>query len=66
MAKMIPLYSISSQTEIERRAGELFEQVGRPSGQDLDIWLRAEAEYRRGLPGDPGQSGRQPAPAVEN
>ncbi len=47
MARMIPLYSVSSQAEIERRARELFEQVGRPSGRDLDIWLRAEADYLR-------------------
>jgi hypothetical protein len=44
---MIPLYSASSQAEIERRARELFEQVGRPAGRDLDIWLRAEADYLR-------------------
>jgi Protein of unknown function (DUF2934) len=45
MARMIPLYSVSSQAEIERRARELFELRGRPAGCDLDHWLQAEADY---------------------
>ncbi len=49
MARMIPLYSVSSQAEIERRAREIFEQTGRPAGRDLDIWLQAETDYRQGI-----------------
>lgn len=45
MARMIPLYSVSSQAEIERRARELFEQAGRPAGSDLDHRLPVEADY---------------------
>lgn len=49
MARMIPLYSASSQAEIERRARELFEQCGRAAGCDLDHWLRAESDYCEAL-----------------
>ena len=45
MARMIPLYSASSQSEIERRARELFELGGRTAGRDLDHWLQAQAGY---------------------
>lgn len=39
----------SELVEVERireRAYELWEQDGRPEGQDLDYWYRAEAELR--------------------
>lgn len=45
MIRMIPRYSASSRSEIERRAHELFERAGRPAGCDLDHWLQAEADY---------------------
>ncbi len=45
MARMIPLYSASSQAEIERRARELFELGNGIAGRDLDHWLQAEADY---------------------
>jgi len=35
-----------SATEIAQRAYELFEARGGLDGQDLDDWLRAEAELR--------------------
>lgn len=65
MARMIPIYSVSSQAEIERRAREIFEQIGRPTGRDLDIWLQAETDYRQGKQqthtqayiGKPGEGG---------
>lgn len=44
MAKMIPLYSLSTHAEIEQRARILFERGGRPPGRDLDHWLQAEAD----------------------
>lgn len=45
MARMIPLYSASSQAEIERRAHELFKLGDGTTGRDLDHWLQAEADY---------------------
>jgi len=33
-------------SEIARRAYTLWEGEGRPSGKDLDHWLRAEAEVK--------------------
>lgn len=45
MARLIPLYSTSSQAEIERRARRLFEQKGSHSGSELNYWLQAEADY---------------------
>ena len=45
MARMIPLYSLSSHTEIERLASVFFEEEGRCSGHELDHWLRAEAQF---------------------
>lgn len=45
MARMIPLYSASSQAEIQRRAREIFERAGGLPGHDLDHWLQAEADY---------------------
>jgi hypothetical protein len=35
---------------IQRRAYELWEAEGRPSGRDREHWLRAEAEIRGLLP----------------
>ena len=49
MAGMIPLYSASSQAEIEQRARKLFELAGRPAGRDLDHWLQAEADFQAQL-----------------
>ena len=49
MARTIPLYSVSSQAEIRRRAEKLFEAPGRAGGRDLDHWLQAEADYREFL-----------------
>ena len=34
--------------EIAKRAYSIWEIEGRPSGRDLDHWLRAEAEVRSG------------------
>ena len=36
-----------TQESIRERARELWEEDGRPSGRDLEFWLRAELEYRR-------------------
>ncbi|MCA6102540.1 DUF2934 domain-containing protein [Bradyrhizobium australafricanum] len=33
-----------SKQEVRARAHELWEQNGRPSGRDLEFWLRAERE----------------------
>lgn len=49
MPRMIPLYSASSQAEIEHRARALFEQAGQPAGRDLDHWLQAEADFHAQL-----------------
>lgn len=46
MARMIPLYSFSSRAEIEKLARKFYEEEGRPTGRELDHWLRAEAEFR--------------------
>jgi hypothetical protein len=40
--------SSSSHEEISRRARELWESRGQPSGQDEAIWLEAERELRNG------------------
>jgi hypothetical protein len=45
MAKMIPIYSGSTQAEIERRARRLFEAAGKPANRDLDLWLQAESDF---------------------
>ncbi|MCD6048835.1 MAG: hypothetical protein K0Q55_238 [Verrucomicrobia bacterium] len=58
MAKMIPIYSTSSQTEIEWRARELFEAEGRPENRDLELWLRAEADYLGSISQKPGVQNR--------
>ena len=49
MAKMLPLHSTASRAEIERRAKKIFHAKGRLAGRDLDHWLKAEAEFMRGL-----------------
>lgn len=46
MARMIPLHSLSSRAEIERLARLFYEEEGRPTGRELDHWLRAEAKLR--------------------
>lgn len=51
MDRMIPRYSASSRSEIERRAHELYERAGRPADRDLDHWLQAEAEHLASLRG---------------
>jgi Protein of unknown function (DUF2934) len=40
--------AIAKPTErrIRRRAKELWEQAGRPTGRDLEFWLQAEREFR--------------------
>lgn len=35
--------------QIQRRARELWERAGRPQGRDLEFWLQAERDYRRGF-----------------
>ena len=37
-----------TQHEIKARAQELWEQSGRPAGRDLEFWLQAEEEIKRG------------------
>jgi hypothetical protein len=41
--------AIAKPTErrIRRRAEELWEQAGRPTGRDLEFWLKAEQEFRK-------------------
>lgn len=47
MARMIPLYSLSSHAEIERHARMVFvfEIEGQPRGCGLEHCLQAEAEF---------------------
>jgi hypothetical protein len=35
-----------TENRVRRRARELWEQSGRPSGRDLEFWLQAEREFR--------------------
>jgi hypothetical protein len=35
-----------TENRIRRRARELWEESGRPSGRDLEFWLQAEREFR--------------------
>jgi hypothetical protein len=46
--------STISHTDIAQRAHEIWEQSGRPEGQETEHWLRAERELRqeRGLTRD--------------
>jgi len=53
MARLIPLYSTSSQLEIERRAQRLFEQKGRHSESAQNYWQQAEADYLKQLRNSP-------------
>ena len=45
MARMIPLYSLSSHAEIERHARMVFEIERQPRGCELEHCLQAEAEF---------------------
>jgi hypothetical protein len=35
-----------THSRIRRRARELWEESGRPTGRDLEFWLQAEREFR--------------------
>jgi hypothetical protein len=35
-----------TENRIRRRARQLWEESGRPSGRDLEFWLEAEREFR--------------------
>jgi len=35
-----------SEKRLRRRAREIWEENGRPSGRDLEFWLQAEREFR--------------------
>jgi hypothetical protein len=35
-----------TENRVRRRARELWEQSGRPTGRDLEFWLQAEGEFR--------------------
>lgn len=50
MARLLPLYTPTSQAEIERLAQELFERNGRPTNRALDHWLSAEEQFLKTLP----------------
>lgn len=57
-----------SQDEVPRRAYQLWEGAGRPSGRDLEHWLQAEAELLRASQphhADFGTSDSDPARAIE-
>jgi hypothetical protein len=43
-----PMFGRPTQEDIARRAYELFEQRGREHGHDVEDWLQAERELRRG------------------
>lgn len=38
--------SVCDHEHIARRAEEIWRELGKPSGRDLEIWLEAEAELR--------------------
>lgn len=46
-ARLARLRAASLEAETSRRAYELWEEAGRPSGRDLEFWLRAELEVLR-------------------
>ena len=48
-AKLIPLHSISSREEIERRAKMFLERDGQPSGRERDDGREAEAQFGKSL-----------------
>ena len=37
-------YAVLREEAIREKARYIWEQLGRPTGRDLDIWLRAEAQ----------------------
>jgi hypothetical protein len=41
---------MTTNSDIAKRAYELWEQSGRPEGRDVEIWLKAEAEARNQEP----------------
>jgi hypothetical protein len=43
-------YTALREEAIREKARYIWEQMGHPTGHDLDIWLRAEAEVRYELP----------------
>lgn len=47
--------------EIAQRAYSLWEVEGRPSGRELDHWLRAEAEFRGARAESTGETAPSPA-----
>lgn len=49
--------------EIRRRAYEIWEQEGRPTGLHMDHWLRAEREVSAGFPTAAAVGKRTKAPA---
>jgi len=54
--------------EIARRAYRIWEGEGRPSGKDLEHWLRAEAEMKTARPegGSEVPTKRQPGKAASS
>ncbi|HLJ20034.1 MAG TPA: DUF2934 domain-containing protein [Stellaceae bacterium] len=46
--------------EIARRAYNIWEDEGRPSGRELDHWLRAEAEVKAERTESPTQAPKSP------
>lgn len=62
-----------SHDEITERARSLWEERGRPEGQDTSIWLDAETELRRrsaqssasGAPASTGSAGPNSTPPME-
>lgn len=52
---------LPTHEETSRRAQELWEKYGRPSGRDDEIWLEAERELQQNASSGPGPS-VEPAP----
>jgi hypothetical protein len=48
-----PAHPSSGQNPIADRAYQLWETEGKPEGQDLDHWFRAEREILGDAPGNP-------------
>jgi len=53
------------QQEIGRRAYQLWEKAGRPSGKDMDFWLEAEKQLRSAAQNIPTIPVKLPAPAAK-
>jgi DUF2934 family protein len=53
--------STIGKSEIGLLAYQLWEQAGRPSGQDLDFWLRAESQLRAAVKATPASTMALPA-----